>query len=182
VANSIKRIAVIGPESTGKSELCDALAVHYQTTRVSEYARKYLSELGRSYIIEDIVEIYKTQLQQEQELITSSANFIFTDTEFIIAKVWCEHVFANCPLYIDEMIVRHPYDLYLLTAPDLPWEFDPLRENPGKGEFFFKWYKTILERNQMNFGIVSGTGKRRTESAIEIIEKRLINTTGFRTL
>ena len=41
---SIQKIVVLGPESTGKSTLCAALAVHYQTIWTPEYARQYLSE------------------------------------------------------------------------------------------------------------------------------------------
>jgi NadR type nicotinamide-nucleotide adenylyltransferase len=174
MADAVKRIAVIGPESTGKSELCSQLSLHYQTKWVPEFARKYIPKISHPYRIEDIIEIYKTQFQQEQELAATSDNFLFIDTEFILAKVWCEHVFQSCPPYIDEMIAAHPYDLYLLTSPDLPWEYDPLRENPGKGEFFFNWYKKLLEKNQFNFGVVSGQGHQRTVSAITIIEKQLL--------
>ena len=173
MSDTIKRIAIIGPESSGKSELCRQLASHYSTNWVPEYARDYLSEIGRPYTLEDIVQIYKTQFEREQELNSGSAKYLFIDTEFLIAKVWCEHVFKACPPYLEEMIEKYPYDLYLLTAPDLPWEYDPLRENPGKGVFFFDWYKKLLIEKQLNFAVVSGQGNLRTQCAIEIIKKEL---------
>jgi len=180
MSDLIKRIAVIGPESSGKSELCQKLAALYQTRWVPEFARIYLSNLEHHYTIDDIVKIYETQFQQEQELSVSAVNYIFTDTEFIIAKVWCENSFKKCPGYIDEMIKAHPYDLYLLTAPDLPWVYDPLRENPGKGDFFFKWYVRLLEENNFNYGIVSGTNEQRTGNAVAIIEQQFSKTKGLR--
>ncbi len=42
---SIKKIVVIGPESTGKSTLCLQLAEHYQTLWCPEYAREYLEKM-----------------------------------------------------------------------------------------------------------------------------------------
>ncbi len=180
MSEKILRVAIIGPESSGKSELSRLLAAHYQTQWIPEFARMYLSQLDHPYTLEDIVKIYKTQFQQEQELKSIANNYIFVDTEFIIAKVWCENAFKTCPAYIDEMIESHPYDLYLLTSPDLPWEYDPLRENPGKGEFFFNWYQTLLEKNKLNYGVVSGIGDVRLSSAMDAMEKQLINPEKFR--
>lgn len=167
----ILRIAVLGPESTGKSWLCDRLAKHYNTLCINEYAREYLHGLERSYTNEDIRTIYESQFTQEQQALSKANQFLFTDTEFIIGKVWSEHVFKADTSWFDEMIERHPYDLYLLTFPDLPWEFDPLRENPGKGEFFFNWYQRILEEHQLPYGVVRGVGEERLHTAIAVIQR-----------
>ena len=182
MSKKVLRVAILGPESSGKSELSRLLAANYKTQWVPEFARMYLSQLDQPYTLEDIVKIYRTQFQQEQELKSIANNFIFTDTEFIIAKVWCENSFNTCPAYIEEMIESFPYDLYLLTAPDLPWEFDPLRENPGKGDFFFNWYQSLLEKNKLNYGVVSGAGALRLSSAIDVMEKKLIHPGKFRLL
>ena len=47
--NTIKKIVIIGPESTGKSSLCAALAKHYETIWAKEYAREYLEKNGKDY-------------------------------------------------------------------------------------------------------------------------------------
>jgi NadR type nicotinamide-nucleotide adenylyltransferase len=167
----VKRIAIIGPESTGKSWLCEKLADYYNTIWVREYAREYLPLLNRKYTIDDIVKIYETQFQQESILLLNANKFIFTDTEFIIAKVWCENAFGVCPEIITERIKNNPYDYYLLTTPDIPWQQDPLRENPGKGDYFFKWYEKILLEEKLNFGVVSGLNDNRLLWSIELIEQ-----------
>ena len=83
--STIYRVAVIGPESSGKSNLCEALAAHYQTAWVPEYARDYLKTTGGKYNIQDIIKIYTCQYQMERQQIPSANRVIFTDTEAIIA-------------------------------------------------------------------------------------------------
>ena len=63
----IKKIVIIGPESTGKSSLCEALARHYQTAWVPEYAREYLTQYGTDYRVEDLLLIACGQLDIEEQ-------------------------------------------------------------------------------------------------------------------
>ena len=67
----IQKIVVLGPESTGKSTLCAALAAHYQTIWTPEYARAFLSMNGTKYTYDDLLTIAKGQIQNEDEAIAS---------------------------------------------------------------------------------------------------------------
>ncbi len=166
----IIRIALIGPESTGKSTLAEALAKYYKTVLVKEYAREYLISINRKYILDDLIVIAKEQVKQEQQLIPKATKFIFIDSELIISKVWCEDVFKICPEWISENIVKQKYDLYLLTSPDFPWEEDSLRENPHRREFFFDWYERELKNINANYVIIKGVGDARLKNCIDVIE------------
>lgn len=166
----IKRIAIIGPESTGKSTLCEQLSMHYHEPWVPEFARSYLTNLNRKYNLKDIVLIYQKQFIIENELQSQATKYLFTDTEFIIAKIWCNYIFNQIPDSIEKMIMKHPYDFYILTSPDLPWVEDPLREHPGKGEYFFDLYRNELETYKLNYGIVSGKDENRLNMAIKLID------------
>lgn len=169
--NSIIRIALIGPESTAKSTLSANLANHYKTVLVKEYAREYLSRLKEKYTADDILRIAKEQLKKEQQLLPEANKFIFVDTELILTKVWCEDVFNTCPDWISENIITHQYDLYLLTYPDIPWEEDPLRENPHRRELLFDWYEKELKKINATYRIIKGTGDSRIENCIKAIEE-----------
>lgn len=169
----IIRIALLGPESTGKSTLSEQLAKHYNTVWVKECAREYLSKINRKYTLDDVLKIAETQLWQEQESLSSANKFIFADTELIISKVWCEDVFNTCPKWILQNIKDHKYDLYLLTYPDLRWEKDPLRENPNRRYFFFNWYERELIKINATYSIIRGTDTVRLQNALEQIEKFL---------
>ena len=65
----LNKIVVIGPESTGKSTLCEQLSVHYGTVWCREYAREYLLKNGTDYSFDDLLTIAKGQLQLEEEAI-----------------------------------------------------------------------------------------------------------------
>lgn len=169
-AHTIIRIALIGPESTAKSTLSEALAKHYQTVWVKEYAREYLQNKIGNYNLEDIIEITKHQLLIENKLIEEANKYIFVDTELIISKVWCEDVFQSCPAWIEKSIVENKYDLYLLTFPDILWIADPLRENPSRREFFFDWYERELNSIQANYTVIKGVGNSRLQNSIDAIE------------
>jgi nicotinamide riboside kinase len=67
---SMKKIAVIGPESTGKSTLSEQLAVHYKTQWVPEYAREYLLQHGNKYTFDDLLIIAKNQFALEEKYIS----------------------------------------------------------------------------------------------------------------
>jgi nicotinamide riboside kinase len=65
----IKKIVILGPESTGKSTLCEQLANHYNTLWVPEFARTYLLEHGMNYSYQDLLTIAKGQIALEQKFI-----------------------------------------------------------------------------------------------------------------
>jgi NadR type nicotinamide-nucleotide adenylyltransferase len=185
----IQKIVVLGPESTGKSTLCAALAAHYQTIWTPEYARQYLSEHGTKYNYDDLLAIAKGQIANEEKSIElvhqyntdhqvqATTNKLIVDTDMYVMKVWCEYVFNNCHHYILEQINQRNYDLYLLCDIDLPWTADEMREYPDEGPRIelFTTYKELLINQKTPWGIVSGTDTQRTTNAIQLIEQNLSN-------
>ncbi len=171
-SDKILKIALIGPESTGKTTLCEQLAEHFKTVWVPEYSREYISKLHRSYTLEDIEYCTRQQIEQEDQLIESANHFLFSDTELIVAKVWCEDVFKNCPGWIEEEITKRNCDLYLLTEYDLPFKEDPVRENPHRRNYFYDLYKSELEKRKFDFAIINGIGNERFENALKAIAEK----------
>jgi len=183
----IQKIVVLGPESTGKSTLCAAVAEHYRTIWAPEYARTYLSEHGTKYAYDDLLTIAKGQIQNEEEAILrvhqnrtdhpaqKISNKLIVDTDMYVMKVWCEYVFNNCHHYILEQINQRNYDLYLLCDIDLPWVAEEMREYPDDGPRIelFTIYKELLINQKTPWGIVSGSGVQRTENAIQLIDQYL---------
>ena len=173
----ILRVAVTGPESTGKSELAEALARQFNTVWVPEYSREYLEDIKRPYTYIDILAIARGQYEKEQKMLDEASRMIFCDTEFIVSKIWCDEKFGKCHPWIQEMINKAPYDLYLLCDTDLQWEADPLRENPYDRDRLLDLYKHELDSRNLPYALISGKGTARVEMAIEAIYLHLkINT------
>lgn len=168
---TVKRIALLGAESTGKTTLARSLALRFQTLWVPEYARDYVNLNPGPVTAEQIEGIAKEQLLQENSAAANANQFLFCDTEFIVAKVWCIDVHASCPLWIESQIKQHQYDLYLLTSNDLPWIPDPARVNSQRRDYFFNWYKRELTEYNLPFEIINGRYEQRLLNAIRAIEK-----------
>jgi NadR type nicotinamide-nucleotide adenylyltransferase len=164
--NNIIRIAVTGPESTGKTTLCKWLAHEFGTVWIEEYSRKFLNKLNKPYTPEDIISIYKQQFINETALLPTAKKIIFVDTEFINTKIWYESLENKPHDWIEQAIHDHPYDLYLLTSPDIPWVNDPLRENHGKGKYFFNVFEKHLTNYNLPYKIVIGKGEERNTCAM----------------
>lgn len=165
------KIAVIGPESTGKTELCKQLAEHFDAEWVPELAREYVEQRGNFYTFEDVVEIARLQIEQEKKCENCDEDgFVLFDTELIITKVWLEYKYKQVPEFVNERLNDRFYDFYLLCAPDLPWEYDPVRENGDNRDFFFDWYENEIKTLGIPYSIISGTGDLRLENAIEAVK------------
>ena len=135
-----------------------------------ECSREYLRELNRSYGYDDILAIAKGQFDDEERMAAMTTGLLFCDTDFIVNKIWCIDKFGKCHPWILDMIDQQHYDLYLLCNTDIPWEPDPLRENPEDRERLFELYKTELEERKLPYAIIGGTGKERLENAIRVVD------------
>ena len=171
--SGLKKIVILGPESTGKSTLCEALANHYQTIWSPEYARQYLTENGTNYTYDNLLTIAKGQLALEDASVEKTHDMLIIDTDMYVMKVWCEYVFNNCHPFILEKINERKYDAYLLCDIDLPWTADEMREYPNEEprKELFTIYKELLINQNTPWGIVSGTGAARTQNAIDLIQR-----------
>jgi NadR type nicotinamide-nucleotide adenylyltransferase len=181
----LRKIVIIGPESTGKSTLCESLAAHYHTEWVREYAREYLEEHGMEYSYETLAVIARGQLALEDKGMERAKRrrgkaaggdgLLFIDTDLYVMKVWSEYVFGRCEAWILDEIVHRKYDAYLLCNTDLPWANDPLREYPDPGirERLYHIYKDLLVNQSAPWAEVGGVGDQRLEGAIGAVERLL---------
>jgi NadR type nicotinamide-nucleotide adenylyltransferase len=168
---NVLKIAITGPESTGKSQLAEELAAHYNTVFVPEYARGYIDRLNHAYEQHDILEIAMGQVSEEDQMKRKANGILFCDTELIVTKIWSEVKYGTCDPWILQKIEENKYDLFLLCNIDLPWEEDPQREHPHMREKLFQLYYEELTERGFPFRVVSGTGKERLNNATGFIKQ-----------
>jgi nicotinamide riboside kinase len=169
-----RKIAIVGPESTGKTTLCRQLADWFVGEWIPEAAREYISACEKPYTKEDVENIARLQIQLEDGMETSLNPWLFCDTNLLVIKIWMEDVFGNCPDWILKECSKRTYDLHLLLKPDLQWEPDPIRENPDRQEYFYKLYQNELQNSGVLWVEISGTGDARLQLAINTVRNHLL--------
>jgi NadR type nicotinamide-nucleotide adenylyltransferase len=168
---SVKKIVLIGPESTGKSTLAITLAQHYNTYSVAEFARQYLQNKNGNYTIKDLDAICNGQVLEEIAGLQKANNFIFLDTNAYTIKIWSEVKYNACSKIILDAIVNNSYDYYLLLDIDLPWQYDTLREAPQLQDRMqlMHCYKDAIVNSSVPFSIITGIGDARVQQAVTAI-------------
>jgi nicotinamide riboside kinase len=129
--------------------------------------------LNASYSQSDVEKIAKGQIDYEDVLTNESKHLLICDTNLLTIKIWLEHKCDDCPQWINDEILNRKYALHLITFPDIPYEKDPLRENPELGEYFFKKYKSLLNRYQFPYAIIDGDYDSRMKKAVHAISNLL---------
>ncbi|GAA4332451.1 hypothetical protein GCM10023149_38740 [Mucilaginibacter gynuensis] len=167
---SIIKIAIVGPESTGKSTMSAYLAEHYHTIWVPEYARGYCEKLTEPCTWQDEINMFYGQIALEEEMLSQANRILICDTTFITVKIWSDEIFGRSPQEVLDELPKHPYDLYLLLDIDMPWADDPLRNFPDMREHFMQVWHNELKALNANYQVISGLGDERYQNAVNAID------------
>jgi nicotinamide riboside kinase len=175
---AIIKIALFGPESTGKTTLAKQLAAHYETEWVPEFARDYLQKRWEEnqHICEadDMLPIAYGQMSLENEKLSSANKYLFCDTNLMVTKVFSEIYYGFCDPLLNEEALEHEYDLFFLTDIDVPWEKDDIRDKAEGRETVFSVFKQTLIDNKKPFITLSGNKESRLAKAAIIIDNLTI--------
>jgi nicotinamide riboside kinase len=165
------RIAITGPESSGKTTLAKQLASHLEGCLVEEYAREYLMNTKKTgnYSLDDLVEIAGKQYLMNLGRDCKSG-YLVCDTELTVIKIWAMDKFGYCPGEIISLYERQQFDLIFLCKPDFPWQPDPMREDPERRKYLFGLYVEELFLEDEDFFVLSGSPEERLKAAIEQIK------------
>ncbi|MBE8725458.1 DUF4301 family protein [Flavobacterium hungaricum] len=171
---TIIKIALFGPESTGKTTLAKQLAAYYETEWVPEFARNYLQEKWEENqhvcAAEDMMPIAYGQTALENEKLETAVKYLFCDTNLMVTKVFSEMYYGFCDPLLHEAALKHEYDLFFLTDIDVPWEKDDIRDTPnGRETVFSKFKQTLIDTNKP-FVTLSGDKECRLAKAVSIIK------------
>ncbi len=156
----INRIAIIGPESSGKSTLATALSNDLGWKLVEEYAREYFE--NRDYQDCDLGDLIKIANKQFLLAHNNQSDLqLISDTEIITIEIWAQDKFSEVPKQIIDLREKQWFDLYVLSMPDMAWEKDKLRTDSNRREKIYQLYMDFLIENKLPFIEVSGNTKNR---------------------
>lgn len=175
---AIIKIALFGPESTGKTTLAKQLAEYYETEWIPEFARDYLQEKWEENqhicVADDMLPIAYGQVALENQKLASAKKYLFCDTNLMVTKVFSEMYYGFCDPLLNEAALEHEYDLFFLTDIDVPWEKDDIRDTPDGRETVFSVFKQTLINTNKPFITVSGNKESRLAKATAIIDSLAI--------
>lgn len=182
------RIAVVGPESSGKTTLCEALMVHYSCGMVGELSREYLEELDRPYEEHDLLEIARSihelhgSAQQWLDLHEAALSYgqesfgpkpitpMIFDTDLLNICIWSQEKYGRVDPELEKMMATTPYTWRFLCRPDIPWVPDPLRENPFDRDRLFDIWERELKARNLPYSIIEGEREQRLRKAINMVD------------
>lgn len=174
----LKRIVLYGPESTGKTTLAKALANHFDTVWVPEYARPYLeAKMAVSEEIcalADILPIAIGQVMLENDLaLQARHNLLICDTDILTTHAYSLAFYDASPQSLVDALPKQQVDLYILTDIDVPWEADAIRDRPGVRQEMLDLFVQQLEQFNRPFVKVTGSTEERMQVAVPAIEALL---------
>jgi len=164
------KIAIVGPESSGKTTLCKELSEIFDARWVPEFAREKLN-IDPTYSQEDLDSMLCQQLLNEQKPTT---DLLFCDGDPVSFKIWSGYKYGSVSPFIEEMVTKSKYNYYLLLRPDLPYEEDPLRENSSEinRRELFHLFESELIRNKFNYSVVNGKNSERINVALKALRNQ----------
>ena len=164
-------MVVTGSECTGKTTLAVALATHYDTVFVPEYARQFVLDKGAAPEYLDVNTIARGQIALEDEMASRASRVLIQDTDLVSTEVYSRHYFGDCPAWVEDVLAERAGDLYLLCDIDVPWIPDgDQRDRGDRREEMHALFRSALVDRKLDFRVIGGSRDRRLNSAVSMID------------
>ena len=170
----VKRVCIVGAESTGKTTLCRELAKALDTTWVAEYGREYTEskierEVTKPWRAFEFAHIAREQSRREDEAARRANRVLICDTDQFATRIWCERYLGAPPAPDAWGEIANRIDLYLLTCTDVPFEDDGTRDGRQIREWMHERFVEELEKAGTRYVSLSGDRTARFNAAASAI-------------
>lgn len=169
----MKRVVLIGSESTGKTTLAQQLATHFGVECVPEFVREYAAAKGAPLEFSDTGPIARGQMALEdaarERSLQRDSPLLVVDTDLLSTVIYSLHYYGQCPDWIIEAARHRQPDLYLLTDIDIPWIADPVRDRGDRRPEMHALFTDFVQRSGVPFTLVSGAGAERFRAARDAV-------------
>jgi NadR type nicotinamide-nucleotide adenylyltransferase len=179
----VKRICIVGAESTGTTTMAMALAEHFKTVWVPEYGRLYTEERMRlnekiEWRTEDFIRIARKQNKMEDEMARLCNKVLICDTDSFATALWHERYMGYISPLVDELSSARKYDMYFLTDADIPFAQDGTRDGEHIRKDMHRRFAEELAKRNKCYTLLSGSREQRLKTAIEVCNK-IISKEGY---
>ena len=170
------RVVVTGSECTGKTTIAQALAAHYQTVWVPEFARRFVIDKGAAPGYEDVEAIARGQIALEDKRAEKAFRLLMQDTDLLSTILYSHHYYGDCPYWIEVALEKRAADLYLLTDIDIPWVPDgELRDRGDRREEMHELFRSALIDRRLTFAEIRGSHGERLEASSSMIDRLILS-------
>jgi HTH-type transcriptional repressor of NAD biosynthesis genes len=176
--HKLKRVVIVGAESTGTTSTALQLAEHYRTLWVPEYGRDYTEArraLGAkgAWRSDEFVHIALIQQRNEDEYAKHAHRVLFCDTDALATCVWHERYMYSWSKEVEAIADKRRYDLYIVTQPDIPFVQDRIRDSAHLRDWMTTRFIEEIEKRKVPHILLAGTMEERMKMAIERVDKLL---------
>jgi len=167
----MKRVVMIGSESTGKTSLATKLSLHFSAPWAPEFARLYADAVGRDLTTMDVEPIARGVISMHDEIETTRPPMIILDTDLFSTVVYGRHYYGEAPPWIETEALKRKSDLYLLLDTDIPFVHDPTqRGTEEQREALQLDFREIIELHDLRYELITGDGSVRLQRAISVMK------------
>lgn len=164
----VRRVALIGGESTGKTTLAAALAKRLGTTWVPEYGRELWERRGGKLEYADLLAIGREQVAREEAALDDAAGWLVCDTSPLVTMFYSEAMFGQIDSELIALAAR-PYDMTFLCAADFPFVQDGTRRDPMFRQRQHDWYDRSLAVSGVPCQVIGGPLNERVQTASRVL-------------
>ena len=173
----MSRVAIFGPESTGKTMLAERLAARLGAPLVAEYARERWDQQGGVLTLEDMLPVAHEQWRREDAAAAGTGRLIICDTEALTTVLWSDLLYGTCPDEVRRGAEKRcrDYALYLLLDIDVPFTPDPQRcfPDPADREKCMRIWRGALDRRHLPYELIQGDWAQRERQALAAVGRML---------
>jgi len=178
----VKRVCILGAESTGTTTLTQDLAEHYKTVWVREYGREYCENLASAGVDlwsyrwsgAEFTHIARTQIELEVKMAREANRLLICDTDALATGIWHERYMGSHSSEVDAIAAAHRPWLYILTDDDIPFVQDGLRDGENIRKWMTRRFEEELIRRELPWMKVSGDRAHRLKSTTQKIDSLMI--------
>jgi len=162
----VDRIVIYGGESTGKTTLCQALAERLGTIWVPEYGRQLWTEKDGALEFSDMSRIGRTQVRQEEALMSDANKFLICDTSPLTTLFYSQAMFGTAAPGLEDLAQR-TYAHTFICAPDVAFVQDGTRQDTAFRDRQHAWYLTELAQRGIDHTLLTGDVDARISAVLD---------------
>ncbi len=167
----MKRIVLIGAESTGKSTLAQELSGYYGEPWTDEFVRSYVESHEGELSESDLEPIAEGQLALEDAALEQAQRLVIHDTNILSSIIYANYYFDVVLDWVNDRFLERDYSLYLLCMPGIPWVADDgQRESPEARDQLHELFKDSLDILQIPYVEIHGSEEERMMQAVHAID------------